>query len=115
MARASALTGPPKLAIVEHARLKAVVAQSPPVDATFEKNFVVQKTLGNREYLFGLGPALMVHLRRRKQNRRPGRNYLPKLSLVNQHLLGKPTTSMLIIAGALDTQVPVFRRLFAPK
>jgi len=32
---------------------------------------------------------------------------LPKLSLVNQHLLGQPTTSMLIIAGALDTQVPV--------
>src|SRR5690349_13048384 len=48
-----------KLSIVEHARLKAVVAQSPPVDATFEKNFVLQKTLGNREYLFGLGPALM--------------------------------------------------------
>ncbi len=48
-----------KLSIVEHARLKAVVAQSPPVDATFEKSFVLQKTLGNREYLFGLGPALM--------------------------------------------------------
>src|SRR5216684_8868940 len=48
-----------KLSIVERARLKVVVAQSPPVDATFEKNFVLQKTLGNREYLFGLGPALM--------------------------------------------------------
>jgi dipeptidyl aminopeptidase/acylaminoacyl peptidase len=59
-----------KLSIVEHARLKAVVAQSPPVDATFEKNFVLQKTLGNREYLFGLD----VHFRRRKQNRRPGRD-----------------------------------------
>src|SRR3984893_12414824 len=95
-----------KLSIVEHARLKAVVAQSPPVDATFEKNFVLQKTLGNREYLFGLGPALMSIF--------AGGNkiedlaeILPKLSLVNQHLLGKPTTSMLIIAGAQDTQVPI--------
>src|SRR5580658_1739373 len=48
-----------KLAIIEHARLKGVVAQSPLADATFQKNFVLQKTLGNREYLFGLGPALM--------------------------------------------------------
>src|SRR5205085_4337633 len=48
-----------KLAIVEHARLKAVVAQSPPIDATFQKDFVLHKTLGNREYLFGLAPALM--------------------------------------------------------
>src|SRR5256884_9463114 len=48
-----------KLAILEHARLKAVVAQSPPADATFQKDFVINKTLGNREYLFGLGPALM--------------------------------------------------------
>jgi len=95
-----------KLAIVEHTRLKAVVAQSPPVDATFEKNFVVQKTLGNREYLFGLGPALMSIFEGANKIEDLG-EILPKLSLVNQHLLGKPTTSMLIIAGALDTQVPV--------
>ena len=95
-----------KLAIVEHTRLKAVVAQSPPVDATFEKNFVLQKTLGNREYLFGLGPALMSIFEGANKIEDLG-EILPKLSLVNQHLLGKPTTSMLIIAGALDTQVPV--------
>ena len=95
-----------KLSIVEHARLKAVVAQSPPVDATFEKNFVLQKTLGNREYLFGLGPALMSIFEGANKVEDLG-EILPKLSLVNQHLLGKPTTSMLIIAGALDTQVPV--------
>jgi esterase FrsA len=95
-----------KLSIVEHARLKAVVAQSPPVDATFEKNFVLQKTLGNREYLFGLGPALMSIFEGANKIEDLG-EILPKLSLVNQHLLGKPTTSMLIIAGALDTQVPV--------
>jgi cephalosporin-C deacetylase-like acetyl esterase len=95
-----------KLSIVEHPRLKAVVAQSPPVDATFEKNFVLQKTLGNREYLFGLGPALMSIFEGANKIEDLG-EILPKLSLVNQHLLGKPTTSMLIIAGALDTQVPV--------
>jgi esterase FrsA len=95
-----------KLAIVEHARLKAVVAQSPPVDATFEKNFVMQKTLGNREYLFGLGPALMSIFEGANTLQDLG-NILPKLSLVTQGLLGKPTTPMLIIAGALDTQVPI--------
>ncbi len=95
-----------KLSIVEHARLKAVVAQSPPVDATFQKEFVLQKTLGNREYLFGLGPALMSIFEGANKVEDLG-EILPKLSLVNQHLLGKPTTSMLIIAGALDTQVPV--------
>jgi esterase FrsA len=95
-----------KLSIVERARLKVVVAQSPPVDATFEKNFVLQKTLGNREYLFGLGPALMSIFEGANKIVDLG-EILPKLSLVNQHLLGKPTTSMLIIAGAQDTQVPV--------
>jgi esterase FrsA len=95
-----------KLAIVEHPRLKAVVAQSPPVDATFEKNFVMQKTLGNREYLFGLGPALMSIFEGANTLQDLG-NILPKLSLVTQGLLGKPTTPMLIIAGALDTQVPI--------
>ena len=95
-----------KLSIVERARLKAVVAQSPPVDATFQKDFVMQKTLGNREYLFGLGPALMSIFEGANTVSDLG-VILPKLSLVKQHLLGKPTTSMLIIAGALDTQVPV--------
>jgi len=95
-----------KLSIVERARLKVVVAQSPPVDATFEKSFVLQKTLGNREYLFGLGPALLSIFEGANKIEDLG-EILPKLSLVNQHLLGKPTTSMLIIAGALDTQVPI--------
>ena len=95
-----------KLSIVEHARLKAVVAQSPPVDVSFQKDFVLQKTLGNREYLFGLGPALQSIFEGANNVEDLG-EILPKLSLVNQHLLGKPTSSMLIIAGALDTQVPV--------
>jgi esterase FrsA len=95
-----------KLAILEYARLKGVVAQSPPADATFQKDFVLNKTLGNREYLFGLGPALMSIFE--------GANSVddlsvifPKMSLVSQGLLGKPTAPMLLIAGVLDTQVPI--------
>src|SRR6202163_1414932 len=95
-----------KLAIIEHARLKGVVAQSPLADATFQKDFLVNKTLGNREYLFGLVPALMSIYE--------GANSIedlsvifPKMSLVKQSLIGKPTSPMLIIAGALDTQVPI--------
>ena len=95
-----------KLAILEHARLKAVVAQSPPADATFQKDFVLNKTLGNREYLFGLGPALMSIFEGAKTVD-DLTTVFPRMSLVSQGLLGKPTAPMLIIAGALDTQVPV--------
>jgi cephalosporin-C deacetylase-like acetyl esterase len=95
-----------KLAILEHARLKGVVAQSPPADATFQKDFVLNKTLGNREYLFGLGPALMSIYEGAKSFDDLAAIF-PKMSLVTQGLLGKPTAPMLIIAGVLDTQVPI--------
>jgi pimeloyl-ACP methyl ester carboxylesterase len=95
-----------KLAIIEHVRLKAVVVQSPPADATFARDFVINKTLGNREYLFGLGPALMSIYDGAKSVDDLA-TLLPKMSLVKQGLLGKPTAPMLIIAGALDTQVPI--------
>lgn len=95
-----------KLAILDHARVKAVVAQSPPAHATFQKDFVLEKTLGNREYLFGLGPALISIFEGAKTTDDLA-NIFPKMSLVTQGLLGKPTAPMLIIAGALDTQVPI--------
>ena len=101
-----------KLAILEHARLKGVVAQSPPVDATFAHDFVITKTLGNREYLFGLAPALMSIFEGAKSPEDLA-IALGKLSLVKQGLLGSPagagppTAPMLIISGALDTQVPI--------
>jgi dienelactone hydrolase len=101
-----------KLAILEHARLKAVVAQSPPVDAAFAHDFVINKTLGNREYLFGLAPALMSIFEGAKSPEDLAAA-LGKLSLVEQGLLGspagagKPTAPMLVISGALDTQVPL--------
>ncbi len=95
-----------KLAILDHARVKAVVAQSPPAHATFQKDFVLEKTLGNREYLFGLGPALLSIFEGARTTDDLA-NIFPKMSLVTQGLLGKPTAPMLIIAGALDTQVPI--------
>src|ERR1700686_112020 len=95
-----------KLAILEHARLKGVVAQSPLADATFQKDFLVNKTLGNREYLFGLVPALMS-LYEGANSIEDLSVIFPKMSLVKQNLIGKPTSPMLIIAGALDTQVPI--------
>jgi len=95
-----------KLAIVEHARLKAVVAQSPPADATFQKDFLLNKTLGNREYLFGLVPAFLTLFDGTKTVDDLAAIF-PKMSLVSQGLLGKPTAPMLVIAGVLDTQVPI--------
>src|ERR1700719_3282105 len=95
-----------KLAIIEHARVKAVVAQSPPAHATFQKDFLLEKTLGNREYLFGLVPALMSIYEGAKTVDDLAVIF-PKMSLVSQGLLGKPTSPMLIIAGALDSQVPI--------
>ena len=95
-----------KMAIVERGRLRGASAQSPPVDAFFQKDFLLNHLLGNREYLFDQVPALMnilegVHTLDEMAE------YLPKMSLVNQGLLGKPMAPMLVIAGALDTQVPI--------
>jgi dipeptidyl aminopeptidase/acylaminoacyl peptidase len=95
-----------KLSILERARLRAVSVQSPPVDKFFQKDFLMNSLLGNREYLFDQVPALMSIF--------DGVATLddlvaifPKMSLVNQKLLGRPTTPMLILAGVLDTQVPI--------
>jgi esterase FrsA len=95
-----------KLSIVERARLRAVSAQSPPVHEFFQKEFVMNSLLGNREYLFDQVPALMFILDGvRTLDDLVAR--FAKMSLLNQHLIGQPTTPMLIIGGALDTQVPI--------
>jgi len=95
-----------KMAIVERARLRGASAQSPPVDEFFQKDFLMNHLLGNREYLFDQVPALMnilegVHTLDEMAD------YLPRMSLVQQGLLGKPMAPMLVIAGVLDTQVPI--------
>ena len=95
-----------KMAIVERARLRGASAQSPPIDTFFQKEFLTNSLLGNREYLFDQVPALMaifdnVHTVDEMAE------VLPKMSLVKQGLLGKPMAPMLILAGVLDTQVPI--------
>jgi esterase FrsA len=95
-----------KMAIVERSRLRGCSAQSPPIDEFFQKDFLMNSLLGNREYLFDQVPALMnvldnVHTLDEMAE------FLPKMSLVHQGLLGKPMAPMLVIAGVLDTQVPI--------
>jgi esterase FrsA len=95
-----------KMAIVEHARLRGASAQSPPTDKFFQKDFLMNSLIGNREYLFDQVPALMaifdnVHTVDEMTE------VLPKMSLVKQGLLGKPMSPMLILAGVNDTQVPI--------
>ena len=95
-----------KMAIVERARLRGCSAQSPPIDHFFQKEFLMNSLLGNREYLFDQVPALMNILEDVHTLDELG-VYLPKMSLVHQGLLGKPMAPMLVIAGVLDTQVPI--------
>jgi pimeloyl-ACP methyl ester carboxylesterase len=95
-----------KLAITEHARIKAASAQSPAVHAAFQAAFVEQKLLGNREYLFDYATA-MLSVFDGARSVEDLKAALPRLSLSAQALLGKPSAPMLIIGGALDTQVPI--------
>jgi esterase FrsA len=95
-----------KMAIVEHNRLRGASAQSPPVDTFFQKDFLMNSLIGNREYLFDQVPALMAIFDNVTTVDQMA-EVLPKMSLVKQGLLGKPMAPMLILAGVLDTQVPI--------
>ncbi|MGD0790989.1 MAG: alpha/beta hydrolase [Terriglobales bacterium] len=95
-----------KMAIVERARLRGASAQSPPIDTFFQKDFLMNSLVGNREYLFDQVPALMAILDNVKTVDEMAELW-PKMSLVKQGLLGKPMAPMLILAGVLDTQVPI--------
>jgi len=95
-----------KMAIVERARLRGASAQSPPTDRFFQKDFLMNSLIGNREYLFDQVPALMAIFDNVKTVDEMA-EVLPKMSLIKQGLLGKPMAPMLILAGVLDTQVPI--------
>jgi esterase FrsA len=95
-----------KMAIVEHSRLRGASAQSPPTDTFFQKDFLMNSLIGNREYLFDQVPALMAIFDNVTTVDQMA-EVLPKMSLVKQGLLGKPMAPMLILAGVLDTQVPI--------
>jgi len=95
-----------KMAIVERERLRGASAQSPPVDTFFQKEFLMNSLIGNREYLFDQVPALMAIFSNVTTVDQMAEE-LPKMSLVKQGLLGKPMAPMLILAGVKDTQVPI--------
>ena len=95
-----------KLAIVEKDRLRAVVVQSPPIYGFFQPDYVRNSLLGNREYLFDVVPTFLSVV----ENVGTEDDLIfefPKLSLLALGLLGRPTTSMLAIAGVRDTLVPI--------
>ena len=93
-----------KLAHTEAKRLAGAIAQSPPIHRTFQADFF-RNRMYTREYLFDLLPAsLFVYgLNSTDELLR----FLPKMSLQAQELLGKPTTSILVVGGTKDTQVPI--------
>jgi pimeloyl-ACP methyl ester carboxylesterase len=95
-----------KLAITEKARLLGSVAQSPPVDETFSERFLREQTLGNREYLFDLVPAFLSVFEGVESVDDLAR-VVPAMSLKTLGLLQRPTTPMLVVGGAKDTQVPI--------
>lgn len=95
-----------KIAITEHGRLAGVVAQSPPVDGALQAAFLRTNLLGNREYLFDVVPAFLNVVEGADTVDALAAAF-PKLSLVAQGLIGKPTGPMLIVGGAKDTQVPI--------
>lgn len=95
-----------KIAIFEKDRLKAVSVQSPPIHDFFQKEFALSHLQGNREYLFDQAVAMMAIF----ENVNTIDELLeifPKMSLVTQGVLGKPSAPMLILSGVLDTQVPI--------
>lgn len=94
-----------KMGILEKDRLLGSVAQSPPVHQTFDSKFV-EKKLSTPEYLFDYLPA-SINVYEGVTNLEQLLAYVPKMSLKDQNLLQRPTTQMLILAGANDTQVPL--------
>lgn len=92
------------LAVSEQPRLRAVVAQSPPVHEYFSRERTYA-ALKNKEYLFDYVPAHMFTYG--AGNMEELADLKARLSLKARGLLDKPTAPMLVIGGALDTQVPI--------
>ena len=93
------------LAVTEHTRLSAVVAQSPPVHEAFSAE-MLERALTNKEYLFDYVPAAMS-IYDGVETLDQLRAARIKASLQAQGIVGKPTVPMLVIGGVKDTQVPI--------
>ena len=85
-------------------RVKAVVAQSPPVHEYFSRERTYA-ALKNREYLFDYVPAHMFTYGASSMEELA--SLKERLSLKTRGLLDQPMAPMLVIGGALDTQVPI--------
>jgi esterase FrsA len=92
------------LAVTEKARLRAVVAQSPLVHEAFlrERREALE---GNVEYLFDYVPAWMFAYGATDMEQLLAMR--ERMSLKTRGLLDQPMAPMLVISGALDTQVPI--------
>lgn len=92
------------LAVTERSRLRAVAAQSPLVHEAFLRER--RETLeANREYLFDYVPAWMHAYG--AGNMADLLTARERMSLKARGLLDQPMAPMLVIGGALDTQVPI--------
>ena len=92
------------LAVTERARLKAVVAQSPAIHESFARERTMN-LVKNREYLFDYVPAQMFTYGVKSIDELAGAK--EKMSLKTRGILEQPMAPMLVIAGVLDTQVPI--------
>jgi pimeloyl-ACP methyl ester carboxylesterase len=93
------------LAATEQQRLRAVVAQSPPVEEIFSH----ARTMAlpdNREYLFDYVPA-QFFIYPNVSNLEQLAAARAKVGLKTLGLLDKPMPPMLVIGGVHDTQVPI--------
>jgi pimeloyl-ACP methyl ester carboxylesterase len=92
------------LAVTEKHRVRAVVVQSPPIHETFSRART-QALSANREYLFDYVPAqLFTYGATSMEELAASRE---QMSLKARGFLGKPMAPMLVIGGALDSQVPI--------
>jgi len=92
------------LAVTERSRLRAVVAQSPAVHESFSRERTMSLAK-NREYLFDYVPAQMFTYGVKTIEELADAK--EKMSLKTRGILEQPMAPMLVIAGALDTQVPI--------
>jgi dipeptidyl aminopeptidase/acylaminoacyl peptidase len=92
------------LAVTEKHRVRAVVVQSPPIHETFSRART-QALSANREYLFDYVPAQLFTYGATSMEELAGSR--EQMSLKARGFLGKPMAPMLVIGGALDSQVPI--------
>jgi esterase FrsA len=92
------------LAVTEKNRLCAVVSQSPAVHEFFQRAETMA-IAANREYLFDYLPAHLFMFGVTTVDQLA--DVHEKMSLKTQGLLERPMAPMLVIGGALDTQVPI--------